>query len=91
MIENIFGEDLPIFQNGTMCLHIKERKTHRLSRRNFSFYKLKLIKNIVENEGDENDGHYEKKYNYRLTRPQIPFRIGGSIGKKRILYQKYFY
>lgn len=89
MIENIFGEDLSIFQNGTICLQVKDQKTHLLSRRNFSFYKFKFLKNNVENEDDDDDVQYEKKYNYRLTRPQIPFRIGGSIGKKRILYQKF--
>ena len=34
------------------------------------------------------DRNVEKKYGYRLMRPQIPFRMGGSIGKKRIIYPK---
>ncbi|RNA41896.1 hypothetical protein BpHYR1_032014 [Brachionus plicatilis] len=79
-IESIFGDGLSLFRKGTLCLYTKDQKAHVLARRNFNFY------NFLKND---DDGHFERKYNYRLTRPQIPFRIGGSIGKKRIIYQKY--
>ncbi|CAF0885492.1 unnamed protein product [Brachionus calyciflorus] len=70
------------YENGILCIYKNKNEQ--------SFILFPNKKRLFKKSSNfkQNDRNLEKKYNYRLIRPQIPFRIGGSIGKKRIIHQK---